>query len=199
MASETVDPIDWPLSPQCKWVPQISVPLPEIEPGTSSTRDNLVSSIYRGRLSVVDVPRLQTEPGLSFCSEPFGLEQRNLGIASVPQGTKQFIALNGERACSARQAEAKQQQPHSLCGHSRNVLGLQNILTKKMWEIQKQLIPCTNGVLFAKLWLTWLMERRISISFWTVLRSFIWIVVPLWLSAFFFIIFTAQLSNESTV
>ena len=49
-------------------------------------------------------------PHLSFCSEPFGLEQRTLGIASVPQGTKQFIALNGERACSARQAETRQQQ-----------------------------------------------------------------------------------------
>ena len=46
-------------------------------------------------------------PHLSFCSAPFGLEQRTLGIASVPQGTKQFIALDGERACSARQAEAK--------------------------------------------------------------------------------------------
>ena len=34
-------------------------------------------------------------PHLSFCSEQFGLEQRTLGIASVRQGTKQFIALNG--------------------------------------------------------------------------------------------------------
>ena len=40
-------------------------------------------------------------PHLSFCSEPFGLEQRTLGIALVPQGTKQFIAINGERACWA--------------------------------------------------------------------------------------------------
>ena len=35
-------------------------------------------------------------PHLSFCSEPFGQEQRTLEIASVPQGTKQFIALNGD-------------------------------------------------------------------------------------------------------
>ena len=47
---------------------------------------------------------------LSFCSDPYGLEQRTLGIASVPQGTNKFITLNGERACSARQAETKQQQ-----------------------------------------------------------------------------------------
>ena len=32
----------------------------------------------------------------SFCSEPFGQDQhRTLGIASVPQGTKLFIALKG--------------------------------------------------------------------------------------------------------
>ena len=49
---------------------------------------------------------LVKSPHLSFCSEPFGLEQRTLGIASVLQGTKQFIALNGERGCSATQAEA---------------------------------------------------------------------------------------------
>ena len=49
-------------------------------------------------------------PHLSFCSEPFGLEQRTLGIASVPQGTKEFVILNGEWACSARQAETNQQQ-----------------------------------------------------------------------------------------
>ena len=46
-------------------------------------------------------------PHLS-CSDPFGLEQRTLGIASVVQGTRQFIALNEKRACSARQAEARQ-------------------------------------------------------------------------------------------
>ena len=55
-------------------------------------------------------------PHLSFCSEPFGLEQRTLGIASVPQGTKQFIACNGERACSTRQAEARRQQQQHLSG-----------------------------------------------------------------------------------
>ena len=54
--------------------------------------------------------RAKSPPPLSFCSEPFGLERRTLGIASVPQGTMQFIALNGERACSARRAEATQQQ-----------------------------------------------------------------------------------------
>ena len=68
--------------------------------------------IYRRRLSVVDVPRLQTvgpnRPHLSFCTEPFGLEQRTMGIASAPQGMKQFMAVNGERACSARQAEQAQ-------------------------------------------------------------------------------------------
>ena len=32
------------------------------------------------------------------------------GIASVHSRTKQFIDLNGERACSARKAKAKQQQ-----------------------------------------------------------------------------------------
>ena len=53
-------------------------------------------------------------PHLSFCSEPFGLEQRTLGIASVPQGTKQFIAINGELEYSARQATAKQQQQRRL-------------------------------------------------------------------------------------
>ena len=53
-------------------------------------------------------------PYLSFCSEPFHLEQCTLGIALVPQGTKQFIALNGEQACSARQAEAKQQQAEAI-------------------------------------------------------------------------------------
>ena len=49
-------------------------------------------------------------PHLSFCSAPFSLEQRPLGIALAPQGTKQFVALNGDRTCSARQAEARQQQ-----------------------------------------------------------------------------------------
>ena len=76
-------------------------------------------NIYRGRLSVVDVLPTPNgvgpnRPHLSFYSEPFGLEQRTLGIASVPQGTKQFIAINGERTCSARQAGANQQQPKYL-------------------------------------------------------------------------------------
>ena len=50
----------------------------------------------------MDVLRLQrgpNRPHLSYWPEPFGLEQRTLGIAS---GTKQFIALNGKRSCSAR-------------------------------------------------------------------------------------------------
>ena len=49
-------------------------------------------------------------PHLFFCAEPFGLEQHILGIASVPQETKQFTALSDEWACKARQAEAKHRQ-----------------------------------------------------------------------------------------
>ena len=68
------------------------------------------------------VPRLQTESGkiapvhLSFCSVPFGLEQLTLGIASVPQETKQFIALNGEMPArpDRPQAKVKQQRVYSV-------------------------------------------------------------------------------------
>ena len=69
------------------------------------------SDIYRRRHSVVDVPRLQTESGQISPTSPSALShsawRSALGIASVPLGTKQFISLNGERACSARQAEAR--------------------------------------------------------------------------------------------
>ena len=53
-------------------------------------------------------------PHLSFCSDPLGLEQRTLEIASVPQGMQRFIYLDWERACSARQDETKQQQQQVL-------------------------------------------------------------------------------------
>ena len=52
-----------------------------------------------GHLSVVDAPWSRWNwaelPHLFFCSEPFILEQRTLGIALVPQGTKQLISLMG--------------------------------------------------------------------------------------------------------
>ena len=58
----------------------------------------------------MDVPRLQTESGqiapALLLLRVIRPEQRTLGFAPVPQGTKQFIALKREPACSARQAEA---------------------------------------------------------------------------------------------
>ena len=71
---------------------------------------HLSGAPLRGRCTLTPNGVRPNRPHLSFCSEPFGLEQCTLGIASVPQGTKQFIALNGERACSARRAETTQQQ-----------------------------------------------------------------------------------------
>ena len=64
---------------------------------------------------MVDAPRLQTESGQIATTSPTApshsaWSSAHLGIASVSQGSKQFIALNVERAYSARQAEAKQQQ-----------------------------------------------------------------------------------------
>ena len=63
-------------------------------------------------------------------------EQRTLGIASVPQGTKQFIALNGERACSARWAEAiQQQQPIAVAVTSGNSPAFVSKCRVKNWEV----------------------------------------------------------------
>ena len=84
-------------------------------PMGATTATFTTSGIYQGRLFVVDVPRDAVGPNrLYFCSKPFGQQQRTLRIALIPQGMKQFIALDGEQACSARLAEAKQQQLHTV-------------------------------------------------------------------------------------
>ena len=69
-------------------------------------------SIYPERLTVVDVPRPQTESGqiapTSPCAPSYSALAAHPGDCFGTQGNQQFIALTGERACSARQAEAKQ-------------------------------------------------------------------------------------------
>ena len=81
--------------------------------GHQQHKQYLSRAPIRGGSTTTPVGGGPKRPHLS-CSEPCGMEQLTLGIASVPQGTKQFIGLNGERACLARQAEGNQQQQQHL-------------------------------------------------------------------------------------
>ena len=89
----------------------------------SSRRDNSYRDIYRGRPSVVDVPRLQTESGKIAPTSPSALSHSAWssapwGLLRYPREPNNLLPLKGHRVYSARQASEQARQAILVTGYT---------------------------------------------------------------------------------